>query len=86
MEQQIYDITNIIRHRHGKDKLDWEESVSNVAFLHSKDMEENNYFSHYSLNGDGLKERLEAGEVFILQLEKILLLNIQMHQRRWKGG
>ncbi|MBR3119980.1 MAG: CAP domain-containing protein [Oceanobacillus sp.] len=64
MEQQIYDITNIIRHRHGKDKLDWEESVSNVAFLHSKDMEENNYFSHYSLNGDGLKERLEAGEVF----------------------
>lgn len=66
MEQQIYDMTNIIRHRHGKDKLEWEESVSNVAFLHSKDMEENNYFSHYSLNGDGLKERLEAEDVFYM--------------------
>ncbi|WP_339227583.1 CAP domain-containing protein [Oceanobacillus sp. FSL K6-2867] len=66
MEQQIYDLTNIIRHRHGKSMLDWKESVSNVAFLHSKDMEENNYFSHYSLNGDGLKERLEAEDVFYL--------------------
>ncbi|WP_337020091.1 CAP domain-containing protein [Oceanobacillus massiliensis] len=64
MEQQVFDITNVMRNQHGKGILDWEESVSEVAFLHSKDMAENNYFSHYSLNGDGLKERLAAGDVF----------------------
>ncbi|MFC4025444.1 CAP domain-containing protein [Oceanobacillus longus] len=64
MEQQIVDITNVMRNQHGIDKLDWEESVSNVAYQHSKDMAENNYFSHYSLNGNGLKERLEVESVF----------------------
>jgi uncharacterized protein YkwD len=63
MERQIFDITNIIRQQHGKDKLKWEESVGEVAFRHSKDMEEHNYFSHSSLDGRGLKERLEEGEV-----------------------
>ncbi|WP_249870237.1 CAP domain-containing protein [Oceanobacillus saliphilus] len=66
MEQQIFDITNVMRHQQGKKKLDWEESVSNVAYHHSKDMADNNYFSHYSLNGDGLKERLEAERVFYI--------------------
>jgi uncharacterized protein YkwD len=63
MEQQIFDLTNVIRHNFKKDKLSWEEKVSEVAFLHSKDMADNNYFSHYSPNGYGLKERLEAKEV-----------------------
>ncbi|ASN07396.1 CAP domain-containing protein [Virgibacillus necropolis] len=64
MEQQIFSITNVIRNQHGKSKLEWGDSVSDVAFLHSKDMAVNNYFSHYGLNGDGLKERLAAKEVF----------------------
>ncbi|MEC5422810.1 CAP domain-containing protein [Virgibacillus sp. C22-A2] len=63
MEQQIYDITNVIRKQHEKTKLEWEDSVSDVAFKHSKDMADNNYFSHYSPDGSGLKERLEAGNV-----------------------
>ncbi|WP_047981375.1 CAP domain-containing protein [Ornithinibacillus contaminans] len=63
MEQQIFDITNVIRSSFQKDTLTWEDSVSEVAFLHSKDMAENNYFSHYSLNGYGLKERLEEKNV-----------------------
>lgn len=63
MEQQVFDISNVIRHVHEKSHLEWDEKVSKVAYDHSKDMYENNYFSHFSLNGDGLKERLEAGEV-----------------------
>ncbi|MEN2766564.1 CAP domain-containing protein [Ornithinibacillus xuwenensis] len=63
MEQQIFDITNVIRHSFDKGTLTWEDNASEVAFLHSKDMSENNYFSHYSLNGDGLKERLEAKDI-----------------------
>lgn len=64
MEQQIFDMSNVIRHRFGKTPLEWEEHVSEVAYLHSKDMNDNNYFSHYSLNGDGLKERLTDTGVF----------------------
>lgn len=63
MEQQIFDLTNIIRYRFQKDSLVWEDKVSEVAFLHSKDMAENHYFSHYSQNGDGLKERLDKEDV-----------------------
>ncbi|MFC3040219.1 CAP domain-containing protein [Virgibacillus xinjiangensis] len=58
MEQQVFDITNIIRHQFEKSLVRWEENVSEVAYGHSKDMAEQDYFSHTSLNGDGLKERL----------------------------
>lgn len=64
MEQQIFDITNVIRHNFKKNTLEWEDMVSEVAFLHSKDMAENNYFSHYSQNGNGLKERLEGKDIY----------------------
>ncbi|SHF48889.1 CAP domain-containing protein [Ornithinibacillus halophilus] len=64
MESQIFDITNVIRNSFDRSTLEWEESVKEVAYLHSKDMAENNYFSHYALNGDGLKERLAAQDIF----------------------
>jgi uncharacterized protein YkwD len=64
MEQQIFDLTNVIRFRFQKDSLSWEDKVSEVAFLHSKDMAENQYFSHFSQNGNGLKERLDAKDVY----------------------
>ncbi|MYL42367.1 CAP domain-containing protein [Virgibacillus salexigens] len=63
MEKQIFDITNVMRNQYEKDQLKWEASVGEVAFLHSKDMENNNYFSHSSQDGRGLKERLDAGDV-----------------------
>ncbi|UJL47829.1 CAP domain-containing protein [Virgibacillus sp. NKC19-16] len=64
MEKQIFDITNVMRHQHERPSLNWEDTVSEVAFSHSKDMAENNYFSHYSQNGDGLKERLSVEDIF----------------------
>ncbi|GAB3799932.1 CAP domain-containing protein [Virgibacillus kimchii] len=64
MEQQIFDITNVIRKRHNSTALSWEDDVSEVAYFHSKDMADNNYFSHTSLNGDGLKERLSELNLF----------------------
>ncbi|WP_181348942.1 CAP domain-containing protein [Thalassobacillus sp. CUG 92003] len=62
-EQQIMTITNKIRERHSKSKLEWSKLAANVAYAHSKDMKSENYFSHHSQNGDGLKERLEKGDV-----------------------
>ncbi|WP_106497734.1 CAP domain-containing protein [Lentibacillus sp. Marseille-P4043] len=64
MEQQIFDITNVIRNHFDKKQVQWNETVSDVAFLHSEDMAENNYFSHYSKNGNGLKERLADKNVY----------------------
>lgn len=66
MEKQIFDITNVMRNQYDKSKLKWEEDVSEVAFMHSKDMAENNYFSHDSLDGRGLKERLAVKDIFYL--------------------
>ncbi|WP_449353987.1 CAP domain-containing protein [Virgibacillus natechei] len=63
MEKQIFDITNVMRNQHESAALNWEDTVSEVAFSHSKDMAENDYFSHYSQNGDGLKERLSIDDI-----------------------
>ncbi|GGC80414.1 putative membrane protein YlbC [Thalassobacillus devorans] len=59
-ERQIFDITNRYRHRFGKGALVWSQPVAEVAFKHSKDMRDNNYFSHYTPDGVGLQERLQA--------------------------
>jgi uncharacterized protein YkwD len=61
--QQIIDITNMIRKRHELNYVKWHEETSQVALLHSRDMMENNYFSHDSPTKGGLAERLEAGEI-----------------------
>ncbi|SFJ92519.1 Uncharacterized conserved protein YkwD, contains CAP (CSP/antigen 5/PR1) domain [Halobacillus dabanensis] len=58
MEAQIFSITNNLRVQNGLDALTSHEGAREVAFSHSRDMDEHNYFSHYSQNGDGLKERL----------------------------
>ncbi|WP_112180734.1 CAP domain-containing protein [Paraliobacillus zengyii] len=71
-EQQIFAITNVIRNRFDRDQLVWNESVQEVAYNHSKDMEKNNYFSHYSQSGASLKERLEVNdEIYKLAGENI---------------
>lgn len=57
-ELQIFELTNVIRSLYNKSSLSWEEEVSNVAFAHSKDMADNDYFSHDSLSGEGLSDRL----------------------------
>lgn len=66
MEQQVFDITNVMRNQHEKSILGWEEPVSEVAFTHSKDMAENDYFSHDSLDGSGLKERLAVKDIIYI--------------------
>nr|WP_246363746.1 CAP domain-containing protein [Halobacillus locisalis] len=68
MEKQIISQTNHFRHTHNLSKLIFHKQASNVAFLHSRDMDEKNYFSHYAPDGKGLEDRMqgisyqEAGE------------------------
>lgn len=63
MEQQIFDVTNLIRETHHLEPLQWEQILHEVAYHHSRDMAANNYFSHTSPNGSGLKERLAHTEI-----------------------
>jgi len=62
-EQQILSITNMLRTRHGLEKVKWDEETSEVAFLHSKDMKENNYFSHESPTEGSLVNRLSKLDI-----------------------
>lgn len=61
--QQILDLTNVIRIRHELPVLKWDQQAAEVAFGHSKDMKENNYFSHDSPNYGSLGDRLQRGQV-----------------------
>jgi uncharacterized protein YkwD len=61
--REIFDITNVMRIRHHLKPLLWDEQTANVAFGHSKDMAENNDFSHTSKTHGDLSDRLKAAEV-----------------------
>ena len=72
IEKQIMAITNQIRVTHGKQKLQWDDMSHEAAKGHSKDMYEQNYFSHFRPNGEGLKERLaEANATYLSAGENI---------------
>ncbi|WP_155889922.1 CAP domain-containing protein [Peribacillus kribbensis] len=62
-ERQIYDLTNIIRSRFELNTLEGLPDVSQVAFLHSKDMMTDEYFSHTSPTKGELKDRLKDGHI-----------------------
>ncbi|WP_223700354.1 CAP domain-containing protein [Sutcliffiella deserti] len=61
--KQIIDHTNIIRNRFNLASVEWNEDTSAVAYLHSKDMKEGNYFSHTSPSAGSLSDRLMEGDV-----------------------
>jgi uncharacterized protein YkwD len=61
--KEIFDITNVLRMRHNLKPLIWDEITAEVAFGHSKDMYENNDFSHTSKKFGDLSTRLKAAQV-----------------------
>jgi uncharacterized protein YkwD len=71
-EQQIYDITNILRSDYEAGQVEWDEETASVAEEHSKDMFEQDYFSHESPTFGTLADRLEsAGVAFGMAGENI---------------
>ncbi|WP_174733805.1 CAP domain-containing protein [Mesobacillus harenae] len=63
-ELQIFDITNVMRIRHGLNKLSWDEKTSEAAYGHSKEMYDLEYFSHTSETFGTLADRLKTANVF----------------------
>ncbi|RIW27457.1 hypothetical protein D3H55_22895 [Bacillus salacetis] len=71
-ELQILDITNIIRSNYDANPVEWDEQTALVAEEHSKDMFEEDYFSHESPTSGTLADRLEnAGIPFGMAGENI---------------
>ncbi|MDQ1146835.1 uncharacterized protein YkwD [Bacillus sp. SORGH_AS 510] len=62
-EQEIFDITNVLRIRHKLKPLKWDDQTAEVAYGHSKDMFENNDFSHTSKKFGDLENRLQTAKV-----------------------
>lgn len=50
-EQQLFELTNAARVRHGLHPLHWDELVAHTARKHSEDMALHHYFSHDNLQG-----------------------------------
>ncbi|MBM7837527.1 uncharacterized protein YkwD [Alkalihalobacillus xiaoxiensis] len=62
-EQQIFEHTNHIRKHHELNPFEWSEEVSNVAYLHSLDMHDQQFFDHISPGRGNLADRFNEGAV-----------------------
>jgi uncharacterized protein YkwD len=62
-EQEIFDITNMIRKQFHLEPLKWDDKTATVAFGHSKEMNDKNYFSHDSPTQGDLANRLNTAGI-----------------------
>ncbi|WP_458414014.1 CAP domain-containing protein [Schinkia sp. CFF1] len=60
---QILDMTNIVRVRNSLERVNWDERTAVVAYSHSREMFEEEYFSHSSPTYGNLSDRLVNGGV-----------------------
>ncbi|WP_342514166.1 CAP-associated domain-containing protein [Sporosarcina sp. FSL K6-1522] len=58
-EQQLFDLTNAARVRHGLSALQWEDNVAGTARNHSIDMADNDYFNHDNPQGQSPFDRMD---------------------------
>jgi uncharacterized protein YkwD len=67
-----FELDNTARINHGLNPFSWYSQLAEVAYLHSKDMADNNYFSHTSLSGKSPFDRMRDGMIgFIIAAENI---------------
>lgn len=62
-DQQIFEITNIIRDRYGVGTLLYNDRVATVAYNHSVDMKVNDYFDHESPKYGSLADRFSRANI-----------------------
>lgn len=62
-EQQLFDLTNAARVRHGRSILRWDDAISETARKHSLDMAINDYFNHENLEGLSPFDRMKADQI-----------------------
>lgn len=62
-ENQLFDLTNVFRIRHGIGAVEHESELAIVAHKHSEDMALENYFAHESPNYGNLEDRLKEAQI-----------------------
>ncbi|MFD1205537.1 CAP-associated domain-containing protein [Sporosarcina contaminans] len=62
-EQQLFDLTNAARVRHGRSILQWDDTISVTARKHSMDMAINDYFAHDNLKGQSPFDRMKEDHI-----------------------
>lgn len=63
LKYQIFDLTNAERMKRDLTILTWSESASETAYLHSKDMAENDFFDHTNLAGQSPFDRMAESQI-----------------------
>jgi uncharacterized protein YkwD len=58
LEREVFDLTNEVRQDHHLMPLIQDTTLIDIARAHSDDMLERNYFSHISLDGKSIKDRV----------------------------
>lgn len=85
MAKQIHDLINEERQNEELSVLEWSSGFAEVALAHSRDMAENDYFSHTDLNGNNVDDRyrlakrgcrIEERDYYYAGGENIALLHI----------
>jgi len=67
-----FELDNTARINHGLNPFSWYSQLAEVAYLHSKDMADNNYFSHTSLTGKSPFDRMKDGGIgYLIAAENI---------------
>ena len=62
-EQQVLELVNEQRANYGLAPLSYSKELEAVAYAHSKDMAQNNYFSHTNLSGQSPFDRIHAAGI-----------------------
>gem|GEM_PF-2701387 len=82
IEREILRFVNLEREKAGLKPYRWNDQVRAVAYNHSKDMGERNYFAHTSPEGKDHYDRLKESGMFFIASGEVLFYfeNIQYNQ------
>lgn len=73
-EKKMFELVNFEREKNGGKKVYWDPELVAVARSHATDMWENQYFSHISLTGENVGDRLDrSGYKYVLAGENLAL-------------
>ncbi|MBN3525610.1 CAP domain-containing protein [Paenibacillus apiarius] len=71
-EREVFDLTNAIRVRYGKEPYEWDDVIADTARKHSTDMKSRNFFNHNNPDGKTPFDRIKKdGITYIAAGENI---------------
>ncbi|QKS71547.1 CAP domain-containing protein [Paenalkalicoccus suaedae] len=74
-EEQILHLTNVIRDRRSLQNVEWHEEASEVAYSHSREMDELGYFAHDSPVSGSLSDRFQAQDILYMLIGENIASN-----------